>query len=321
MNSPCGKMTQTRQRSWIMPKVMLNTHAGHLKQESIGDRRSDRKPIRSHLLSGLWLALLLPLLAACPPPSSHLSDPSALGDPLESAARQLDGGVVTPIQHPIPVSFGPFPISRFDIVSTSTLVGNYDTVNMVDRYGGTMSGEAAGNVIAIRIATDQESHEGASVKPVIFKGSIVTLFVARDGGLKNAELSRPGLDPDSAEARDLLQQVKADESIVRLPASGSIGQGQTVMPGWTTMVPKESGLAARPLTGTVRGQGSYKGRAVVLWVTSEDVVIEGQAVRIRGYGLYDLATGMWLHFEAESRFSMPHSGFRIAYSQVRNLKI
>ena len=64
-----------------------------------------------------------------------------------------------------------------------------------------------------------------------------------------------------------------------------------------------------PLTGVVREQGRYKGRSVVVWEASEDLTVGGEAVEIRGYGLIDLDTGMWLHFESGS-------SFRLAYRET-----
>jgi hypothetical protein len=84
--------------------------------------------------------------------------------------------------------------------------------------------------------------------------------------------------------------------------AGSIKGRACGRDGRSWFPPGKKGLGAYPLTGVVRGQGRYKGRGVVVWEASEDLTVGGEAVEIRGYGLIDLDTGMWLHFESSSRF-------------------
>jgi hypothetical protein len=259
-----------------------------------------REPGTRMRRGGRLCLLLLPLLAACAgqPPQPRVDVPI----PALSYAAALDGGKVTPIGQPIVVRYAPYPTASFEQLELTKATVGGETLLSTRRIAGTSFAEASGGLVSITFLFREASHSGdlASTRPdiAIVKGVTLSLEAAPYGPLTKAtaSLTLPGSPRDDMAV------------IERQFTAGFAGTGQLPAAGFrqndgapvVAVFPTEPGEETASFTGmgTVRGQGSYRGRPVVVLDFTGVVTRNERPMGVHAYAFIDTATGLLSHAES-----------------------
>jgi hypothetical protein len=266
-----------------------------------------------------FLFLLLPLLTGC---ATRHAGPIAATAPIPplSYAAALDGGTVTPIQSPIFVKYAPYPAASFERLARAGGTGGGKTFSVSERTTGTISAqaEATGDLLSVTFAIQNVSATGEMPDEVedslSIKGAKVVLLLSEpSGAIKNVNVFMPPRIADPAKpqsgAEEFARSFIADDA----PATGLVQTGS--MPYQGTFL-KTGSDRSGSFDGklAVAGQGTYRGRPVVVLDAAGVISTEDQTLGFNGYFFLDTATGIFSHKEAVAQGNMSIEGTPVQLS-------
>jgi hypothetical protein len=246
-----------------------------------------------------FLLPLLPLLlAAC---ATRHAAPSLATAPIPalSYAAVLDGGTVTPIESPIIVKYAPYPTASFERLMRVTGTRPGETVTFSGRMTGTTSAVSSGDFVEMTFAVEDvtSSPNARSLEPefTLPKGTKITLLIEPFGPTKNVSVSLPPANGSQARAETVKQELQR-EFAGTLPERG-LHQGDTML--IDTSLPGTSHGTDATLKGKaiVNGQGTYRGRPVIVCEVTGIAGLDGQSLGMHSFKFLDIATGLWSHTE------------------------
>jgi hypothetical protein len=247
----------------------------------------------------LLCLLLLPVLAACADqrPKANLDIPI----PVLSDAGALDSGKVTPITRPVIVRYAPFPAASFERLLLARATDPTKTLASMERVAGTTFAEARGDLIAITFIVKEASWNGnlpfARGAGPSLRGMKVILLVPPYGPVGRTDVSLPRANVDRAQAETIQNHLRQEFSNAdELPEAG-FRQDETTPISET--YPTRSADVPDSFEGraTVEGQGSYRGRPVVVFDLTGVGIVNGQPMGMHAHLFLDTATGLVSHTE------------------------
>ena len=243
--------------------------------------------------------LLLPVLAACV--NQRLKTTLDVPIPALSYAAALDGGKVTPITSPIIVRYAAFPAASFERLLLAKTADPTKTLTSMERVAGTTSAEARGDLTGIIFIVNEVSWRGnlpsAREASLALKGMKATLLVAPYGPVGKTDVSLPSVKVDRAQAETIEDHLREEfSSADELPNTG-FRQNDTSPISET--YPTKSAAGPNSFEGgvTVLGQGSYRGRPVVVFDLTGAGTVNGKPMGMQAPLFLDTATGLVSHTE------------------------
>ena len=245
-----------------------------------------------------FLLLLLPLLAACA--TRHAAPRLATAPiPTLSYAAVLDGGTVTRIESPVIVKYAPYPTASFERLMRLTGKRPGETVTFSSRMTGTTSAVSSGDFVEMTFAIENvtSSPNARSLEPefTLPQGTKITLLTEPFGPTKNVSVSQPPANGSHARAETVKQELQR-EFAGTLPERG-LHQGDTMLIDMSLPGTSHGTDATLKGKAIVTGQGTYRGRPVIVCEVTGIAGLGGQSLGMHSYKFLDTATGLWSHTE------------------------
>jgi hypothetical protein len=243
--------------------------------------------------------LLLTLLAGCATPHAA-PDLATAPIPALSYAAALDTGTVTPLQEAVIVKYGPYPTASFERLMRVTGMRSGETVAFFSRMTGTTSAVSSGDLVDITFAIEEMTSNPkirADEADNLLRGTKIILHVEPYGLVRDVSVSLPPASASHATSEEIAAKVRGEfAGGGSLPKDG-FHQGETLP--IDTALPAMSGRAGGTLKGEaiVKGQGSYRGRPVIVLEAKGVGTLDDQPLGIHSYRFLDMATGLWSHSE------------------------
>jgi hypothetical protein len=234
--------------------------------------------------------LLLVVACASKPPAKDPPPP-----PAPSYLTVLDGGKLIPLDEPVIVTMKPFPTATYQKTKQVWATVAYQDVTSSLRLAGRISAQQSGDLITVVTFVDQAGTSGNMpvyvAEAKIARGARYKVVIDAAGVIKDYGVLYASPSPKDAKGYELHNP---DISTWNLPRDG-FHQDQVV----ARTAPYESSLPHSAYSGkmVVKGRGTYRGRAVVVFEESGSVVVNSNLYEVHGYRLLDVGTGIWIRMD------------------------